>query len=222
MIRKSGIITFFSLLVMVVAAQQPAQTRKFYDEESETVLKELQKKITAYKDISIHFTFRSEKKEKFIDEIKGSSLIKGEKYVLKTPHQQIYCNGTTVWNYLAEQKEVTLSKYDKEEDSEMINPLKMILNYEKSYKSKFIKETTEKGVLVQVIDLTPLKPNSYYKIRLMLDKNKKQIMRLTVHEKDGTQYTYTVDTFTVNQNLSDDLFVFDVSKYSGVEVIDIR
>ena len=222
MIRKSGIITFFSLLLMVVAAQQPAQTRKFYDEESATVLKELQKKISAYKDMSIHFTFRSEKKEKFIDEIKGSTLIKGDKYVLKTPQQQIYCNGTLLWSYLPEQKEVTLSKYDKEEDTEMMNPLKMILNYEKSYKSKFIKETTEKGVLVQVIDLTPLKPTSYYKIRLTLDKNKKQIMRLTVHEKDGTQYTYTVDKFTVNQNLSDDLFVFDVSKFPGVEVIDIR
>jgi outer membrane lipoprotein-sorting protein len=208
--------------MMVVSAQQPAQTRKFQDEESATILKELQKKIASYKDISIHFTLRSEKKEKFIDEIKGSTLIKGNKYVLKTDQQQIYCNAITLWNYLPEQKEVTVSKYDKDDDSEMMNPLKMIQNYEKSYKSTFIKETTEKGVLIQVIDLTPLKPSPYYKVRLILDKNKKQIIRITVHEKDGMQYTYTVDKFIVNQSLSDDLFVFDVLKHSGVEVIDMR
>jgi outer membrane lipoprotein-sorting protein len=220
--KKAGIITFFSLLVMVVAAQSTVQTRKFHDEESENILKELQKKISSYRDISIHFTLRSEKKEKFVDELKGSSLIKGDKYVLKTDQQQIYCNGISLWSYLPEQKEVTLSKYDKEDDAQMMNPMKMIQNYEKSYKSNFIKETTEKGVLIQVIDLVPLKSTSYYKVRLILDKNKKQIIKVSIYERDGMQYTYTVDKFTVNQNLSDDLFVFDVAKYSGVDVIDIR
>ena len=220
--KKIGFIAVFCSLVVVVSAQQPMQTRKFHDEESANILKELQKKISAYKDISIQFTFRSEKKEKFIDEIKGTTLIKGDKYVLKTDQQQIYCNAITVWNYLPEQKEVTVSQYDKEDDSQMMNPLKMIQGYEKSYKSNFIRETVEKGVLIQEIDLTPLKSSSYYKIRLTLDKNKKQITRVVVYEKDGTQYTYIVNKFEVNKNLSDGAFVFDSSKYSGVEVIDIR
>jgi len=220
--KKIRLIAVFTILAMIVFAQQPAQTRKFHDEESETILKELQKKIGTYKDISISFTFRSEKKEKFIDEIKGSTRIKGDKYVLKTDQQQIYCNGITVWNYLPEQKEVTVSQYDKNDDSQIMNPLKMIQGYEKSYKSNFIKETIEKGVLLQIIDLTPLKPSSYYKVRLTLDKNKKQLMRVAVYEKDGTQYTYTVTKFEVNKNLSDEQFVFDASKYSGVEVIDMK
>ena len=220
--KRTGFIAVFCLFLMVVAAQQPMQTRKFHDEEAANILKELQKKIAAYKDISIQFTFRSEKKEKFIDEIKGTTLIKGDKYVLKTDQQHIYCNATTVWNYLPEQKEVTVSLYDKEDDTQIMNPLKMIQGYEKSYKSNFIRETMGKGVLIQEIDLTPLKSSSYYKIRLTLDKNKKQIIRVVVYEKDGTQYIYTVNKFEVNKNLSDDVFVFDSSKHSGVEVIDIR
>ena len=220
--KKTGIIVVLGLFAVIIFAQQPMQTRKFYDEESATILKELQKKISAYKDISISFTFRSEKKDKFIDEIKGTSLIKGEKYVLKTDQQQIYCNGISVWSYLPEQKEVTVSKYDKDDDAQMMNPLKMIQGYEKSYKSNFIRETVEKGVLMQIIDLTPLKPTSYYKVRLTLDKNKKQIIRISIYEKDGMQYTYIVDKFEVNKNLSDEQFVFDISKHSGVEVIDMR
>jgi len=220
--KKTVMITIFGLCTGVIFAQQTMQTNKFQNAESINILKELQKKIATYTSISVSFTFRSEKGEKLIDEIKGTTLIKGDKYVLKTNQQQIYCNGINVWNYLPEQKEVTISLYDKEDDSQIMNPLKIIQNYEKSYKSDFIRETIEKGVLIQVIDLTPLKPTSYYKVRLILDKNKKQIMRFTVYEKEGIQYVYVVNKFEVNQNLSDDQFVFDPSKYPNVEIIDIR
>ncbi len=219
--KKIGMLAIFSLFIHAVCAQQPA-TRKYQDTESVAILQELKKKLASYSTISIDFTFRSEKNEKLIDEIKGSTLIKGDKYILKTNQQQIYCDGTNLWNYLPEQKEVTVSLYDKEDDSQMMNPLTMIQSYEKLYKSDFIRETIEKSILIQVIDLTPVKPSSYYKVRLILDKNKKQIIRFTVYEKDGMQYTYVVNKFEVNQNLSDNQFIFDFSKYPGVEVIDIR
>ena len=220
--KKIGIITILGLCVNIVFAQQSTQTRKYQDIEAEEILKELSKKLTAYKNININFTFRSEKNEKLVDEIKGSTLIKGDKYVLKTNQQEIYCDGINLWNYLPEQKEVTISLFDKNDDSQMINPVKIIQNYEKSYKSNFIKETIEKGVLIQIIDLTPIKPTSYYKVRLILDKNKKQIMRLTVYEKQGMQYVYVVNKFEVNQSLSEGQFVFDTAKFPNVEIIDIR
>jgi outer membrane lipoprotein-sorting protein len=220
--KKTGILIILGLIFYFVFAQQPAQTRKYQDTESITILKELQKKLSSFSSISIDFTFRSEKNEKFIDEITGSILVKGNKYVLKTEQQLIFCDGTNLWNYLPEQKEVTVSLYDKEDDDQMMNPLNMIQNYEKYYKSDFIREVIEKGILIQVIDLTPLEASSYYKVRLILDKAKKQLMRLTIHEKEGVQYTYVVNKFVVNQSLSDEQFSFDLAKYPGVELIDIR
>ena len=213
--------SILGLFMSVVFAQQ-MQTNKYQNAESTKILKELQKKIDSYTSISVSFTFRSEKGEKLIDEIKGTMLIKGDKYVLKVNQQHIYCDGTNVWSYLPEQKEVTISLYDKEDDTQLMNPLSVIKNYEKSHKSDFIRETIEKSVLVQIIDLTPLKPASYYKIRLVLDKNKKQIMRVSIHEKEGMQYVYVVNKFEVNQTLSDSQFVFDASKHPNVEIIDIR
>ncbi|MDR2407466.1 MAG: outer membrane lipoprotein carrier protein LolA [Bacteroidales bacterium] len=221
--KKTGILIILTLFFSHIFAQQPtSQTRKYQDPESTVILKALQKKMTSYSDISIDFTFRSEKNEKFIDEITGFTYIKGNKYTLKTEQQHIFCDGTNIWNYLPEQKEVTLSLYEEEDDDQMMNPLKIIQNYEKYYKSDFIREVMERGTLIQVIDLTPLIPSSYYKVRLILDKNKKQLMRFTVYEKDGMQYTYAVNKFEVNQNLSDSQFSFDTAKYPGVEVIDIR
>jgi outer membrane lipoprotein-sorting protein len=220
---RTGMLIILTLIFNAVFAQQATQqTHKYQDAESTAILKELQRKLTSYSDISIDFTFRSEKNEKFIDEITGSTYIKGNKYMLKTEQQHIFCDGTNIWNYLPEQKEVTVSLYEEEDENQMMNPLKMIQNYEKYYKSNFIREVMEKGRLIQIIDLTPLTASSYYRIRLILDKNKKQIMRFIVHEKDGLQYTYAVNKFEVNQNLSDSQFTFDTAKYSGVEVIDIR
>ncbi len=209
-------------MLVFVQSQMPEQSRKYQDNQSTEILNNLQKKLNSYTDITIHFTFRTEKNDRFIDEVKGITLIKNDKYILETPLQKIFCDGINLWNYLSEQKEVTISLYDKEDDSEMLNPIDLINNYEKQYKSDFIKETSEQGILIQMIDLTSLKATSFYKIRLILNKNKSQIMRFTVFDKDGTQYTYYVDKFLVNQALPDSRFVFDISKYPGTEVIDIR
>lgn len=209
-------------MILFTSAQTPEQSRKYQDNQSTEILKNLQKTLNSYTDISIHFTFGTEKNDRFIDEVKGTTFIKKDKYVLETPQQKIFCDGINLWNYLPDQKEVTISLYDKEDDSEMMNPMNLINNYEKQYKSDFIKETTEKGILIQIIDLTSLKSTSFYKIRLILNKNKNQIIRFTVFDKDGTQYTYYIEKFLVNQALPDSRFVFDISKYPGTEVIDMR
>jgi outer membrane lipoprotein-sorting protein len=219
--KKTGILIILTLFFYPIYAQQSPQTRKHQDMESTAILKELQKKLTSYVSISIDFTFRSEKNEKFIDEITGSTMIKGDKYMLKTEQQYVFCDGTNLWNYLPEQKEVTVSLYDKD-DEQIMNPLNMIQNYEKYYESDFVREMIEKGTLIQIIDLTPLKATSYYKVRLILDKNKKQLMRFTVYEKEGLQYIYTVNKFVADRNIPDSQFLFDTAKYQGVEIIDIR
>jgi len=211
------------LTVSVFAQQQkPMTTKKFNDAESIKILNDLQAKLNSYSAISIDFAFQSEKNEKITDEMQGSIKVKGTKYLLFTKTQQIYCNGVTVWNFLPEQKEVSISNYSEEDDSQMINPLSLVKNYAKQYKSNFIKEGMNKGVLEQIIDLTPLKASSLYKIRLVIDKNKKQITRITIYEKDGTQYTYVVTKFLTNQPIDDKNFVFDTAKYPNVEIIDMR
>ena len=209
-------------VVTVLAQQPPMVSRKYNDPESTAILNDLQKKLNSYTSISIDFAFQSEKDEKINDEMQGSIKVKGTKYVLFTKTQQIFCDGITVWNYLPEQKEVMVSDYSEEDDSQMINPLSLVKNYAKDYKSNFIKETINKGITEQIIDLTPLKTNTFYKIRLIIDKNKKQIIRITLYEKDGTQYTYVVTKFLTNQPLEDKHFVFDTAKYPDVEVIDMR
>ena len=220
--KNSLIIIYFVLGTALFAQQPSAGTKKFNDAESSKILKELEAKLNTYTSLSIDFAFQSEKNEKITDEMQGNIRVKGSKYVLFTPMQQVYCNGVTVWNYLPEQKEVSLSHYSEADDSQLINPLSLVKNYAQLYKSNFIKEGYNKGVLEQIVDLTPLKANSLYKIRLAIDKNRKQVLRIILYEKDGMQYTYLVTKFQPNQHPNDSDYVFDVLKYPDVEVIDMR
>ena len=43
-----------------------------------------------------------------------------------------------------------------------------------------------------------------------------------IYEKSGAILTYTIVKFTPNSAISENMFVFDSKKYSGVEVIDLR
>jgi len=211
------------LTISVFDQQQTSMTtKKFNDAESTKILNDLQAKLKSYSTVSIEFAFQSEKNDKITDDMQGRIKVKGTKYVLATKTQQVYCDGVTVWNYLPGQKEVSVSDYSEDDDSQMINPLSLVKNYAKQYKSTFVKEMLNKGVMEQIIDLTPLKASSLYKVRLVIDKSKKQIIRIVIYEKDGTQYTYVVTKFQPNLPIDDKFFVFDTAKFPDIEVIDMR
>ena len=78
------------------------------------------------------------------------------------------------------------------------------------------------GQAITLVDLTPKVSQSYYRIRLFIQKNNLQIKKIVVYEKDNTLYTYNIEQFKSNVTLADDLFVFNKSKYPNVEVNDMR
>jgi outer membrane lipoprotein carrier protein len=212
----------FALIVYTIAAFSQSSTKKIPDDESVTILETIQQKLKKINTAEIKFSLRSEKDNKTLQIIKGDLWIKGSKYKLILPTQHVYCDSINVWNYLPEQKEVTISHYDANDQENAINPIKLITNYKKYYRSAFIRETTEKGLVVQIIDLYPLKGTSFFKIRLFIDKNNSEILRVSISEKDGSTYTYSFDNFIKNPKLNNDLFIFNTSQYKDIEIIDMR
>ena len=126
-----------------------------------------------------------------------------------------------MWNYQKASNEVSIYDYE-ESDDDALNPAKMVANWQKDFSAKFIREDVEKNKAVQIIDLTPKVGQSYYKIRLVIDKGKGEIIRTSIYEKDNTIYTYYFDSFTTNSTIDDSTFKFNASKYPGVEVNDMR
>ena len=75
---------------------------------------------------------------------------------------------------------------------------------------------------MQTLDLTPVKAQSFYKVRLEINKSANMVYSSTVYDKNGTTYTYIVSNFIENPKVFDSRFTFDKSEYAGYSINDMR
>ena len=185
------------------------------------ILKKLATKYMGYSTMKIEYSYKCEKNDKLLDSKTGVMTIKGNKYTFVFGNQTSYCDGKTLWNYQKDIKEVSIYEYIEEEDN-LLNPAKILSDWNKEYRAKFIRDDSENGKVVQIIDLMPIKSSSFYKIRLVIDKVQQEIVSVTAYEKDNTTYSYHIDKMTVNNPVDDATFVFEVAKHPDVDVNDMR
>lgn len=216
----------FSLFLLgiccCISAQQPKPVRPTITDESQAILKKMKEKWMGLETVKITFTLQSAKEGKSTGNIKGSLWTKGKSYKLNIPGQIIFCDGKSVWNYLPQNKEVSINPYEEDANMLSLNPIQVISTYEKYYRSAFIREEAQKGIAVQIIDLYPKQVQSFYKIRFVIRKDKQLPLRAVIHEKDGSTDTYSFDQILFNPSLPDNFFTFDAAKYPGTEIIDMR
>lgn len=159
--------------------------------------------------------------ENIKEEFKGKLTVKGEKYRISLPEQEVINNGVTVWTYLPDVKEVNIDNFDK--NSGDINPWKIYEIYQKDFKYLYLQDKSEDGMLCEEVDLVPEKKDAqYFKIKLMISKKDKLIHSLTMFDKGGNRYKYTITRFVPNAVIADSYFSFDPKQYPGVDVIDLR
>lgn len=212
---KNLILGLLGLFLTVSAAAQ-------YDPKALEILEAMSKKyksIPAF-EANIACTLTNDV-DKINEEFKGKITVKGDKFRMALPEQEVINNGVTIWTYLPEAKEVNIDNYDP--GSEDVNPSKMHEVYKKGFKYLYLQDKTEGGVLCEEIDLVPEKKDAqYFKIKMFINKKEKTIQSFTLFDKGGNRYKYTISKFTPNPKVEDSYFAFDPSKYPGVEVIDLR
>ena len=214
---KKFLLFIFTLLLF---SGSKAQVNKDI-EKAKLILSSVALQTKTYAAIEIDFSYSMTDKKKNIDTKKGIAFMKGDKYLLDFLGQNIISDGKTKWTYIKDANEVQINNVDLNDDESM-NPAKLLTSYDKSFTPKFIKEETRSGKIVQIIDLTPLKGRSYFKIRMEIDKNLKQIIDAFVYDKNGSIYTYTVLKFITTKQIPDTKFIFKNSDHPGLEVIDLR
>jgi outer membrane lipoprotein carrier protein len=188
------------------------------DKKAAAILDEVSTKTKAYKTIKIDFTYAMDnEKEKIHDKFKGTLISKGDKYKLTAAGQDVISDGKTVWTFLKDANEVQINNVGADDDS--FTPTKLLSGYNQDYKSKFIEEKGND----QVIELYPLKKGkSFTKVRLTIDKTKKQITRFVIYDRNGSTFSYIVDKFITDQAIADNSFVFNKAEHPGVEINDMR
>ena len=209
-------LVFAALLLFTGTAQ--AQ----YDPKALEILEAMSKKYKAITAFEANLTSGlSNESEGVNEEFKGKITVKGDKFRLLLDDQEVINNGTTVWTYLPSAKEVNIDNFDPGSDE--VNPTKIFDMYKKGFKYLYLADKTEAGVLCEEVDLVPEKKDAqYFKIKMMISKKDKSIQSWTMFDRSGNRYKYTITKFVPNVKVDDSFFTFDVKKYPGVEVIDLR
>ena len=193
------------------------------DPAAKAILDGVSTKFKTFSTVQATFAYKVENAAgKALSTKTGTILMKGTKYKVAFSGQQIFCNGSTIWNYDKGANEVTISKVDA--SSGMITPQKLFTNfYDKDFRYVLNGEKKAGTKTLQEIEMTPLdKSKPFFKVYLQIDKAAKTLYSTKVLENAGNRYSYTVSTMKTNAVMADNQFVFDKKKYPGVEEVDLR
>ncbi len=201
----------FSLTFVIhsVSAQNTAKGKE--------ILSAMSKKYKGYSTIKADFKYILEvQSEKFKEEQKGSFSLKGQKFRLEMGEQSVMCDGKLIWTYLKDANEVQVNRFDPKAMN--ISPTEIFIMYEKGFLYAY---TGDEGNY-EVIELTPNdKKVNYFKVKIFVDKLKKVIAKAKIYEKNGNIFTYEILNQVPNSPMTDNMFVFDKTKYPKVTVTDL-
>jgi len=149
----------------------------------------------------------------------GTIVLIKDKYKLDLTDNIIWFNGETTWSYLPAEKEVTVSKPDKKDNSFQSRPSSVFSVYKKGYKVRLLEEQSDS----YLIDLYPEDIDSdHIRIRLKIRKPSLELISAEYKYKNGVTANLTVIEYDLKQNYDNSIFTFSQDKYKGVEIIDMR
>lgn len=153
------------------------------------------------------------------DTIDGKLVLLGDKYKLTLPESTVWFNGTDSWNYIPSVNEVTISKPEAGETSFFSKPSLLYTMYKDGYKPRLVEESATE----YTIDLYPddIKMD-LVRIRLVISKPGLSLKMADYKTKNGVTMTMMVKGYNLKYKPEANFFVFDPSKYKGIEVIDMR
>ena len=155
-------ILFFLLLSVINAkGQNDQESIKILDKFADNALKAPSVSMK-FKLITVNQT------DKTNDTLEGSVILNKDKYKLDLPDNIVWFNGETSWSYLTAEKEVTITKADKKDNTFQSRPSLIFTMYKKGYKCRLIEEKADS----YIVDLYPEDIKSeLLRVRLSIGKS---------------------------------------------------
>jgi outer membrane lipoprotein carrier protein len=209
-----------SLFIFISAVSNTVSLNAQNDPQAIKILDSFSGKASKAPSVSMSFSMiTSALTENKSDTVKGSIILSKDKYKLILGDNIVWFNGETNWNYLNEEKEVTITKADKKDHSFQNRPSEIFSMYKSGYKSRLIEEKSD----AYLIDLYPDDIRSeLVRVRLSIYKPGLSLISLEYKRSDGLVITLKISEYNLNQKPDPATFVFQAEKYKGVEINDMR
>lgn len=221
MIKLSSIILCVLFLTTAALSAQNAHEPRAEQQATE-MLTRASEKVKSFTSMEIEFSYEMENSAMGISEsMSGRLLAKGDKYRMIVGDNVFISDGETVWNYLDDLYEIHINYVENMEGG--LTPTALLENFEDEYRGKYIRQETHKGKTVNIIDLVPNTPQSFFKYRVAIDAADDMIIYTIAYDRHGGTYTYSLDKVRTNHNISDAVFVFNKDEFpSDIDIIDMR
>jgi len=207
------LIGFFLVFIFLTAiAQSDAEALKILDRFSALAL--------SAPSVSMKFSLETiDQVEGTNNSLTGSIILSRDKYRLDLTDNIIWFNGETSWSYLPAEKEVTIAKPDKKDNSFQSKPSSVFSVYKKGYKTRLLEENAGS----YLIDLYPEDLDSdHIRIRINIGKPSLDLKSIEYKYKNGLTVNLNVKEYDLKQNPDNSAFIFPSEKYKGIEIIDMR
>jgi outer membrane lipoprotein-sorting protein len=210
---KRYLASFFLILPAVIAYSQK-------DPAAVKILDKLSSIVSSAPSVSMKFDLVTTDQAKGTTRTDGGSIILNkDKYRLDLQDNIVWFNGETSWSYLPNEKEVTINKPDKKDNSFEARPSSVFSMYKKGYKVRLIEEQSEE----YLIDLYPEDISSEnIRIRIIISKPSYDLKSFEYKYKNGITVQLKVKEYDLKKKPDLSTFTFPSDQYKDVEINDMR
>lgn len=152
----------------------------------------------------------------------GEAIIKGNMFKLSTEAMDTWFDGKTQWVLMKDIDEVNISNPTSEEIAS-ISPTALLSMYKTGYTLTAPTSKTVNGKSAYIINMTPTLANKNFKaVSVAIDKKTNSLLQVNLTMNNGMKNKIDISNYNANYKFADSEFVFDKSKYKGVEIVDLR
>ena len=199
---------------------EKAKAREASDPEATKILDSVNEKYEAMGSMQVEFKLTIKGENESTQE--GKMTLKGDQYRLELADQDVICNGKTVWFHLKDNEEVQINNPDPEGE-DFLSPAKMLNVYQDNMVGQKLDDTKIDGRVVHQIEIKPRESHDEItKLRVTIDKKTNELVKVIVFTRYADRYVFEFTNLVENPKLSNTLFNFDVAKFPGIHVEDLR
>lgn len=191
------------------------------DGQSDALLGKLREKVRSFASYKLDFTASVEDD----GSARGSLVVSGRRFAAKVRGQELYYDGTTLWNYIPAQQEVTIERLDPNNPSVLSNPSKLMNIDPNDYNHRSLPSyTTVKGKTLKVVELAPKTATpDYSSLVLYIDPATSLPERITIATPSSENpVELQLNNLQAGVPVTEGTFRFDAKAHPGTEVIDFR